>query len=103
MATEGLDEYNAALGSPVPDVTPEPMSLGIAISGDKYYELHVRTGGKYFIERGEFGKDTVVKARGAGPVTGTPPKICPSPLKRPVCWPRVPCAPRGTGVLWPQV
>ena len=32
------------------------QELGIAVSGDKYFEIHVRANGKYFIERGEFGK-----------------------------------------------
>ena len=40
------------------------MALGIAVSGDRFYELHVRSGGEYFIERGEFGKPTVINAAG---------------------------------------
>ena len=56
VATEGLDEYNLALGSPVQDTSAPSMDLGIAVSGDKYFEIHVRSNGKYFIERGEFGK-----------------------------------------------
>ena len=40
------------------------MCLGIAVSGDRFYELHVRSGGEYFIERGEFGKPTVINAAG---------------------------------------
>ena len=54
-----------------PDVPPDglpdeaaPMALGIAVSGDRFYELHVRSGGEYFIERGEFGKPTVINAAG---------------------------------------
>ena len=55
VATEGLAEYNRALGLKLPDEAA-PMALGIAVSGDRFYELHVRSGGEYFIERGEFGK-----------------------------------------------
>ena len=63
VATEGLAEYNRALGLKLPDEAA-PMALGIAVSGDRFYELHVRSGGEYFIERGEFGKPTVINAAG---------------------------------------
>ena len=39
------------------------MALGIAVSGDGFMN-YVRSGGEYFIERGEFGKRTVINAAG---------------------------------------
>lgn len=62
VATEGLMEYNQALGLEASE--GGPMALGIAVSGDRFYELHVRSAGEYFIERGEFGKATTIHAAG---------------------------------------
>ena len=72
VATEGLDEYNAALGKPIVKPKASAMELGIAISGDKFYELHVRTSSSYFIERGEFGKPLAVQGGGGQEVR----KLC---------------------------
>ena len=58
----GLAEYNRALGLKLPEGAR--WRFGIAVSGDRFYELHVRSGGEYFIERGEFGKPTVIRGGG---------------------------------------